>query len=64
MICKAKFSFFVITLHSLLHLQFSDASRCDADAKCCNIWPMLHLHLAVSCSSLGVVGDSPRQGEQ
>ena len=58
------FSFFAPFLHSLLHPLLSCTPRCDTDAKCCNIWPMLHLYLAVLRSFLGVMGDSPCRREQ
>ena len=56
--------FFVNVLHSLLPLLLFYASRCDANAMCCNIWPILNLLWAFRHSSLGVVGKSPSQGEQ
>ena len=54
-------TFFANALHSILHLLLACGPRCNTTNKCCNVWSMLSLHLAVLHSSLGVVGDSPCQ---
>ena len=39
-------------------------SKINTDAKCCNIWSLLYLHLAVSHSYLSVMGDSTHRGRE
>ena len=58
-IVALSFSFLLLlcTLSYILYcLALQDAML---ELKFCNVWPMLYLHLEVSCSSLGVVRNSP-----